>query len=125
MLLGEIFWELLCGARIQTQEEQSTLQRTQLRWVIGGNICGNEPAKLNLCNLSINAEISRGLEKFWELEHITEKSLFTPEKKFCMQLFSRIVTRKQDSHLMVRILIKQERLQQLGELRSTAPILFN
>jgi len=89
MLLGaEIFWELLCGGRLQTHKNQPALQKTQLGWIMGGRIRSNDSVKSNVCNLSIHAEISRRLEKFWELEHITEKSPITPEEEDCMQLFS-------------------------------------
>ncbi|XP_076389571.1 uncharacterized protein LOC105662854 [Megachile rotundata] len=72
MLIGSgLFWHLLC---VGQHKAQSNLlwQKTQLGWVLGGQIAWPIQKKLPIqkCYLVTNQELSNQLEQFWSIEHL-------------------------------------------------------
>nr|XP_012143823.1 PREDICTED: uncharacterized protein LOC105662854 [Megachile rotundata] len=72
MLIGSgLFWHLLC---VSQHKAQSNLlwQKTQLGWVLGGQIAWPIQKKLPIqkCYLVTNQELSNQLEQFWSIEHL-------------------------------------------------------
>ncbi|XP_071640886.1 uncharacterized protein [Temnothorax longispinosus] len=121
ILIGaEIFWQLMCVGQIHSHKNQPTLQKTQLGWIVGGKTCTYGPAEAKVCNLSTNQQINETLAKFWNMEHIPEETPFSPEEKLCMEYFEKTTTRNEDGRFIVQLPIKETKLQQLGESRSTA-----
>lgn len=121
MLIGaEIFWQLMCIGQIHSHKNQPTLQKTLLGWIVGGKTCTYGPSESKVCSLSTNQQINETLAKFWDMEHIHIETPFSPEERLCIEHFEKTTTRNEDGRFIVRLPIKEAKLQQLGESRSTA-----
>jgi len=110
---------LICVGQIHECKRQSTLQKTQLGWIVAGRTYNNGPAKFRACTLSINQQICRTLNKFWNMEHNADEVSLNPEERNCMEHFIKTTLRDAEGRFVVQMPIKEAKLQQLGKSRST------
>ncbi|XP_018361401.1 PREDICTED: uncharacterized protein LOC108760105 [Trachymyrmex cornetzi] len=121
MLIGaEMFWQLLCVGQIRIHQNLPTLQKTQLGWIVGDKTYNDGPIGSEVCTLSTNQQINQAVNKFWEMEFITNKMSFNPDERNCMERFAETTTRNAGGRFIVQMPVKEAKLRQLGESRNTA-----
>ena len=124
MLNGaSLFYHLLCVGQIKLNKAEPTLQKTLLGWIIVGNI-NFPPSAQNtkeICRLVRNQELTKNLQKFWEIEHCFTKSntQCLSKTEFAEQHFQSTTTRDSYRRFIVSIPFKHE-LAQLGTSRDMA-----
>lgn len=99
LLLGaDCFWELLLEGKLRLPSGPY-LQNTKLGWIISGPVNNINNVRINhiKCNFSqtlIDFNLDDQLKRFWEIEEVTKPSTyFTPDEKFCEDLFIKTTTR--------------------------------
>lgn len=119
LLIGAgLFWNLLCIGQIKTGKGCPIWQRTQLGWVIGGEL--NEKARVPFnALLNINQSINKQVERFWNQEEVQEvrQLIFTLLEKYCEDQFAATVSR--DSTGFIVALPKNESVT-IGNSRENA-----
>ncbi|XP_072403039.1 uncharacterized protein [Diabrotica undecimpunctata] len=86
LLIGaNLFWNLMQIGQIRLGSDQPVLQKTSFGWIISGNITEN--SNVSHCNLSLNGDIQKQLEKFWLLEECCVKPAISEEEASCEQHF--------------------------------------
>ncbi|CAK9801128.1 hypothetical protein ANTQUA_LOCUS2707 [Anthophora quadrimaculata] len=92
------------------------LQKTQLGWIIGGNIpttAKRHNRKAFVANLDFN------LQRFWEVEEGPQDRHLSPEERECEEHFAKSVRRDNSGRYVVALPFN-ERKDELGESRSRA-----
>lgn len=116
---GDLFWDLMCVGRHSLGPRHPSLQKTQLGWIIVGNLelSPSLAETRTICHLVTNEEIHEQLAKFWEIENDTNEHTKTPH--FCEEHFNSTATRDTEGRYTVAIPFK-ENLEQLGNSRHHA-----
>lgn len=88
LLIGVgLFWSLLCVGQIRRQKGQPSLQKTQLGWIIGGELTtSHKETPPSICNLFTNAMLQKQIEQFWDQEEIQEWQ-YTKDEEACESHF--------------------------------------
>lgn len=123
MLLGAaIFFEVLQEGRINLAAGSPTLVNTQFGWIIGGPVADNKSTSNphTLCHLSSNEALNNQLQRFFELEHLSEKPLLTQEELACEEWFEKTTERLPSGRYMVRLPLQKDALAKLGSSRPIA-----
>ncbi|XP_051169750.1 uncharacterized protein LOC127287070 [Leptopilina boulardi] len=115
ILLGaEIFYELLCNNKISLAIPHTSLQNTQLGWVVTGTIYNNNQKQTRLtCNL-IRDSLSMQLEKFWKMEEDVKMVHLSNEEARCEKHFVENKSRDLEGKYIVRLPFNH-RKEELGK----------
>lgn len=128
MILGaDIYGTILRGGIIQGPPGTPAAQLTALGWVLMGPIAGSDSTARVVTTLhSVTlADLSKQVHKFWEQNEITSAHIPTPDDEYCEEVFQTSHVRDLSGRYTVRLPIKQNSLQQLGDSRSLAVQQFN
>lgn len=113
MLLGaDLFWSIVGTKQQSLGKGYPVLRDSQLGWLIGGPMRVLKPKSQQLhCHFSNNldADLSRDLEKFWQLESVPEVLPLTKEEVMCEQHFQSSTTRTSDGRFCVKLPLREDR----------------
>ncbi|XP_050301507.1 uncharacterized protein LOC126739751 [Anthonomus grandis grandis] len=119
ILLGaDIFWQILSVGQINIGYPSPVLQNTHLGWVVAGGFQPSNNAKIR-CNFSKNVDIQEQLSKFWEVEEIEIKKIFSAEEQACEDNFVTNVYTNNDGRYVVSLPLKKPS-EALGNSRDLA-----
>lgn len=104
LLIGAgLFWSLLRVGQIKRQKGQPYLQKTQLGWVIGGELAiSHNDTPSSVCNLVTNAMLQKQIEQFWDQEEIQERQ-HTKEEEACESYLASTFRRDESGRFIVRL----------------------
>ncbi|XP_046671229.1 uncharacterized protein LOC124361230 [Homalodisca vitripennis] len=69
MLIGaELFFSLLCVGQVRPHRSAPIFQKTSLGWVASGRVATRKQQPTLTCNLSIDDQVTRHVQRFWEIE---------------------------------------------------------
>ncbi|XP_033225071.1 uncharacterized protein LOC117178004 [Belonocnema kinseyi] len=86
ILIGiKLFYKLLCVGQIEFKNHPNVvLQKTQLGWLVAGEINSPSPTTKVQCHLAINSTpLDSSLTKFWEVEEIPKSKLLSAAERAC------------------------------------------
>ncbi|XP_045457859.1 uncharacterized protein LOC123668109 [Melitaea cinxia] len=119
LLLGaDIYSLIMMGGIIKgDNESQPIAQQTQLGWLLCGNV------KTYQCNvISTNTE---DIQRFWSIEDIADTSENTSlEAHHCVKQYNEQTTRQSDGRYIVRLPMKPDAMEKLGESKQRATAQF-
>jgi hypothetical protein len=101
LLIGnEQFWNLICIGQIRSNKAP-TLQKTQLGWIIAGEIppTKSKPVVCNLAQISLEQQ----LKQFWELESFDHSKPLSADETICEEFFRRTTQRDSTGRFIVRL----------------------
>ncbi|XP_025831267.1 uncharacterized protein LOC112904716 [Agrilus planipennis] len=128
ILIGAgLFWNLLCVGQYKLGANKPTLQKTQLGWVLGGEITHMNIQNNSRCHFlthcsTVNSsnQLDNQLTRFWELDEFKcRASNYSPEEQHCEEHFINTHTRDRDGRFVVSIPYKREP-NELGESKTLA-----
>ncbi|XP_045455426.1 uncharacterized protein LOC123665124 [Melitaea cinxia] len=108
ILVGaEIFWNVIGTNRINLGKNKPTLFETKLGWLVSGSIIDKhyDNDQQPICMLSNNLEFD--LTRFWELDSVSSKHIFSPEERACEEHFVKTTKRKADGRFVVTLPLKE------------------
>ncbi|XP_054706701.1 uncharacterized protein LOC129216512 [Uloborus diversus] len=110
LLLGaEVFLELLRFGLLHVPNSNLVLQNTVFGFIVGGSTKDNFQPKDLHCGLINEAELSREIKKFWEIESIDETDQFTSSEEIeCNEHFLKTHKRDQSGRFVVQMPFKQD-----------------
>ncbi|XP_070515859.1 uncharacterized protein [Cardiocondyla obscurior] len=124
MLIGaDLFWQLICIGQIGATREHPTLQKTRLGWILAGKLRGASGEIARACALSAtitNADLHKGIERFWLLEERNGTSNNTLDERECETHFLRNVTTDATGRYVVKLPIKRNMTSSIGHSRDIA-----
>ncbi|XP_011858745.1 PREDICTED: uncharacterized protein LOC105556271 [Vollenhovia emeryi] len=127
LLIGaEIFWDLLCVGQIPSAPWHPKLQKTRLGWILAGRMTDSKsPPRVHSFHASITNEQLHDqhdqLSRFWQLDDgINNSENLTPEEKYCEQHFLDNVYQNPQGRYVVKLPVKNQLIDKLGESRSIA-----
>ncbi|XP_057333711.1 uncharacterized protein LOC130672924 [Microplitis mediator] len=121
-LIGvKLFYKLLSVGQIALKNHpNAVLQKTQLGWIVAGEIDNQSTAQNIVCHLSIRASSSDlDLSRFWELEEVPSNRVFSPEESACEEHYKLHTTRDNSGRYVVRLPFNHK-IHRLGESYSSA-----
>ena len=126
-LLGvKLFYQLLCKGQRQIKGHEAVLQKTQLGWIIAGEI-GQDPARLQqttcrflqtstrldrvTCNSlqTANRSESDELTRFWDIEQVPIKKHLSKEEQICERHFTENVKRDSTGRYTVKLPFRENK----------------
>lgn len=108
ILLGaDVFAEIILGGVIREDNILPIAQQTRLGWILSGNV------KSFQCNVIINN--TDDMQRFWHMEDISEDSEISEEDQECIQYYQATTQRNKEGRYIVRLPLKSEIYQGLGE----------
>ena len=123
MLIGaEIYMDLLCTGQVKSKN-YPTLQNTVFGWLVSGKTNIEAPQHCFFVHHS-SQMLNEQVQKFWELEEVSTKLIFTQEEKECETHFQKTHTRDSDGRYIVRLPFK-ESPSKLGNSHDIALKRFN
>ncbi|XP_011860341.1 PREDICTED: uncharacterized protein LOC105557650 [Vollenhovia emeryi] len=124
LLIGaEIFWALLCVRQIPSAPRHPKLQKTRLGWNLAGRMTDSKSLpRVHSFHASItNEQLHDQLSRFWQLDDgINNSENLTPEEKYCEQHFLDNVYQNPQGRYVVKLPVKNQLINKLGESRSIA-----
>ncbi|XP_028170569.1 uncharacterized protein LOC114360183 [Ostrinia furnacalis] len=114
LLLGaDVYSQIMLHGIIKQDQSQPIAQQTQLGWILCGNI------KSYYCNVILNNYDD--IQKFWEIEDLTDKNNNqSTEDLYCIQQYQTETKRQPDGRYVVRLPMKPDADEKLGESKSKA-----
>ena len=106
ILIGvRLFYKLLCVGQIELKNyPEAVLQKTQLGWIVAGEITNPSPTNEVQCYLAINSTpLDSSLTKFWEIEEIPNSKILSPEEQACEAHFVNNVQRNANGRYIVKL----------------------
>ncbi|KMQ84915.1 hypothetical protein RF55_16893 [Lasius niger] len=104
MLIGAgLFWNLLCVGQIKTARGRPTWQKTQLGWIIGGELIDSKIRPTTTSFLVTNQVLSKQIERFWTQEEIQEPRRFSIQENYCEEYFKKSTSRNTTGRFIVRL----------------------
>ena len=114
-LIGvQLFYRLLCVGQIDLQGYGIVLQKTQLGWIIVGDVCEKySKTKVTTCHLSVNPLNipSDELTRFWEIEQVPNKSFLSNEEQICETHFPENTKRDNLGRFIVKLPFNENKLK--------------
>jgi hypothetical protein len=108
---------LLCIGQIKPKSNQLTFHKTKLGWIVSGRVINKHKSQLSC--VVLNNDLRIQLEKFWELEEVSENAIYTKEENLCEQLFKNTTVQDENNRFIVNLPVR-ENIDKLGESRSVA-----
>lgn len=122
ILIGvKLFYKLLCVGHIALKNHPDTiLQKTQLGWIVTGEIDRVHSKNNVQCHAIIHLNpLEEKLTKFWEIEEIPTKKFLSVEAKRCEEHFSENTYRNTEGNYTVRLPFNEKK-NKLTDSRSIA-----
>ncbi|XP_048004347.1 uncharacterized protein LOC125240497 [Leguminivora glycinivorella] len=118
LLLGSVInAQIILDGKIKGEDEYQPLaQESQLGWLLSGN--DEEELETYRCNIIINN--LEEIQQFWEVEDITEEGNLSQEDLECVKHFEEHTKRTVDGRYEVRIPMKPNFQEKLGESKAKA-----
>ncbi|XP_055604085.1 uncharacterized protein LOC129752324 [Uranotaenia lowii] len=118
---GEMFYEIHTGRKIQLSDNPLFVIETAFGWTVSGKAPVQSEVTPHVCHLTtVDRNLERALQKFWELESVPECSKLTPEEEQCEKKYCATTTRDSSGRYTVRLPLTRDPLVCLGESRSIA-----
>lgn len=119
LLLGaDVYSGIMLHGIIKEDQSQPIAQQTQLGWILCGNV------KSYYCNVILNN--CDEIKKFWEIEDLTEQpDNYSTEELFCIQQYQKETIRQSDGRYVVRLPMRPDVQEKLGESKSKAIAQFH
>jgi len=120
LLLGsEIFWNILGSNRITGPSNSPTAIDSKLGWLVAGTISSASSNSKVEVHFASECALENQLRKFWELESIESKKLFTTDEEKCENHFSQTHSRNSAGVFTVALPFKSPAVP-LGDSREIA-----
>ncbi|XP_076765155.1 uncharacterized protein LOC143432262 [Xylocopa sonorina] len=121
LLIGvKLFYKLLCVGQITLKNlSDVVLQKTQLGWIVAGEINGSSLQTRLQCFCTSSTPSDANLTRFWELEEIPLKRVLSSEEQACENHFKDSIQRNSKGRYVVRLPFNNNK-KNLGESRSVA-----
>ncbi|XP_011859030.1 PREDICTED: uncharacterized protein LOC105556543 [Vollenhovia emeryi] len=118
----EWFWDLMCVGQIKLGGGKPTLQKTIMGWLVVGKILQEAPGRKpqTACNLSSTRMLDETLRQFWKIDDIPKRAEINEEDLECEEFFKGTYTRNAEGRFVVRLPIKQEVIDKMGESKGVA-----
>ena len=126
ILIGvKLFYRLLCVGQIELKNHpDAVLQKTQLGWIVAGEINGPSPSNSIQCHLTMHTTpLDASLAKFWEIEEVHTSKMPSSEERACETHF--INTQRNATGRYVVKLPFNENKSKLGDSFPIASRRFN
>lgn len=118
ILIGsDLFWSLLCKNTFNLGKNKPIMHQTVFGWVIAGPYSTLSARNIVNCNFltsSDEAQIQNQLARFWEIEEIVDKPIFSKEETVCEQHFYKNTRRDTSGKFIVALPFK-ESTEKLGD----------
>ena len=117
-----MFWKSICIGQVKTAKDQPTLQKTVFGWVVAGitpNKFNNNSNQYS-CNIAVDHDLVTSLNRFWEIEHGLTLNNSSPEQRECKKHYTTTVNRNIDGRFIVRLPIKQDIFNKIGDTKGIA-----
>lgn len=118
ILLGaDIYSNIILSGIIRESENQPIAQQSRLGWIICGNL------KSYQCNVVLHD--LEDMSRFWTVEDIAENStVITSEEQYCLEQYKAETKRQEDGRYIVRLPLKPDFKENLGESKQKAVAQF-
>lgn len=105
LLLGaDVYGEIVLNGLKKGQPGAPIAQHSKLGWILFGKVDSSVPDEQVLCNFTqTNTDLTHQLHKFWELEEIVEKKMFTTEEQEIENRFVKETKIGPDGKFIVRL----------------------
>lgn len=122
ILVGvQLFYKMLCVGQIAFKHHpDAVLQKTQLGWIVAGEIKGNSSNKLFQSHLvKHSTRLEASLKQFLKIEEILPKKCFSKTEQACEEHFQNGTQRNSEGKYIVRLPFNEKK-ENLGESYDTA-----
>ncbi|XP_043263201.1 uncharacterized protein LOC122403641 [Colletes gigas] len=122
MIIGAgMFWDLLCIGRHSLGPNYPSLQKTQLGWIIIGNMTRAHltTQTRTTCHVVTNQQLHNQVADFWKIEQCIDEGRLIDKNHYCEKHFLSTSTRDNDGRHVVAIPFKEE-INGLGHSRQQA-----
>ncbi|XP_055543362.1 uncharacterized protein LOC129728911 [Wyeomyia smithii] len=120
VLGAEVFFDLFkASGRISLGDTLPTLVNSVFGWIVSGKVSEGAPRSAFVCNVASTADLHNDMERFWAIED-EPTTAYSPEEALCGKIFSETVTRDSDGRYVVRLPLKRNLLDNLGDNRRSA-----
>ncbi|XP_055912786.1 uncharacterized protein LOC129946567 [Eupeodes corollae] len=122
MIIGaDAYGDIILDGIKRDDSNSLIAQKSQLGWLISGRTSNEETNKYSITGLVTQISVDV-LEKFWELEEVSQPKIQKNEDKQCEQFYKETHYRKSNGRYVVKIPFNQETMQtmQLGESKNRA-----
>ncbi|XP_050558193.1 uncharacterized protein LOC126912059 [Spodoptera frugiperda] len=118
LLLGaEVYAEIIMPGIIKENSSLPIAQQTQLGWILSGNV------KSYQCNVIMNN--IEDIQRFWSIEDVTDSNTdMSSEDHQCLQQYHSETVRREDGRYVVRLPLKPNINEKLGESKQRAVAQF-
>nr|CAI5866999.1 unnamed protein product [Callosobruchus analis] len=103
---GELFWDLIRDGKIALGLNKPVLTETALGWVVAGQVECRQP-RLVKANVCISVELSKQVQRFWEIEEVDNAKPLSDEEKYCERHFKENTRRDVSGKFIVSMPLKQ------------------
>lgn len=104
LLIGAgLFWNLLCVGQIKMAKGHPIWQKTQLGWIIGGELINAKTEAAPTSFVVTNSSLSAQLERFWNQEERREPRRLSAQEAYCEDQFISTTSRDSDGRFIVRL----------------------
>ncbi|KAL0883539.1 hypothetical protein ABMA27_015693 [Loxostege sticticalis] len=119
LLLGaDVYPEIMLHGIIKEDQSQPIAQQTQFGWILCGNV------KSYYCNVILNNYDD--IQKFWEIEDLKDgPDTQSSEDFYCLNQYQNETKRQPDGRYVVRLPMKPDVNEKLGESKSKAIAQFH
>ncbi|XP_049301263.1 uncharacterized protein LOC125774934 [Anopheles funestus] len=102
---GDTYWELHSGRKRSLGKGKPWLVETPFGWVVAGNVSPGASHESRLCHLSTSSSSSMDsiMERFWEIETISDDPAVSAEEDACEKHFVATTTRDASGRYVVRL----------------------
>ncbi|XP_049294183.1 uncharacterized protein LOC125769492 [Anopheles funestus] len=102
---GDTYWELHSGRKRSLGKGKPWLVETPFGWVVAGNVSPGTSHESRLCHLSTSSSSSMDsiMERFWEIETISDDPTVSAEEDACEKHFVATTTRDASGRYVVRL----------------------
>ena len=90
LLIGvKLFYKLLCVGQISLKNHpHAILQKTQLGWIVAGEISGSPSKNMVQCHfIRHSTPLDANLKQFWEIEELPSLKFLSQEEQACEEHF--------------------------------------
>jgi len=100
--------------------------RTMLGWVLTGTASADTHTSghIESFHIKLDTDLSRELQRFWELEELPVKRILSPEETYCEELFDATHERDGSGRYTVRLPAKEDMSPDFAESRNGAMRMF-
>ncbi|XP_043479886.1 uncharacterized protein LOC122509722 [Leptopilina heterotoma] len=117
-LIGvQLFYKLICVGQVKLQGHEAILQKTRLGWIIAGDVSQRYLGfKNTTCHLTMNSTLFQNdeLTRFWEIEEVQKKQIFSVQEQACESHFSQNVKRNDNGQYIVKLPFNENK-ERLGK----------